>query len=60
MGFARRIWPDLNYVFMAKSGSFAHAYRILSETFLKGTSIITMLHGSTECVTGMNTDIDKV
>ena len=59
-GFAKRIWPDLQFVFMGRSGGFTHAYTMLERTFFKGVDIVSACHGGTECFPGINIDIDKV
>lgn len=56
-GLARRLWPFLGLVSMAKSGGFAHCAKLLETTFLKGVISTCHGHGSSEAWCGMNLNV---
>ena len=47
-GLAPRIWKELDFVMVAKTGSFAHCAELLAETYLKDVPQRFVRHGSTE------------
>lgn len=51
---AKRLWPRLDIVIVAKSGGFAHCARILETSYLRGIPCMSSAHGSTEAWCGMN------
>ena len=54
VGLAKRIWPDMSFITMAKSGGFKMAADFLMENQLKDIKIIDFGHSATEGVTGCN------
>ena len=58
-GIAKRIWPNLCVVTMAKSGSFSHCAKALLKNHLEGLHAVCTGHGSTECLSGTNLQMEQ-
>ncbi len=60
VGLAKRVWPDMFFIFMTKTGSFKHCAKIMEETYFKGIPFTWLGHGASEGFLGMkwNTDPD--
>ena len=53
VGFAKRIWPDLAFVGMAKSASFGLCAKLLESSYLQGVKILSIGHRATEGLLGL-------
>ena len=54
VGFAKRVWPDLQFVMMSKSASFKMCANLLEESYFKGVKTIAQEHASAEAICGVN------
>ena len=57
-GLALRLWPNLKYVTVCKTGSFEHSAKKLREGFLKGLPQVYGIHAGTEGFFGNNLTTD--
>ena len=53
-GIAKRVWPNIEFVNITTTGSFAHYGKLLTEKHLSGVAHASFLHIATEGLVGVN------
>ena len=56
IGFAKRVWPDLDFVIMSKSASFKMCADLLQQNYFRGIKTMPHTHASTETFCGLYFD----